>query len=88
MTNAIIVNYDPFAMESSVYIAEDGQQQQVKVCSTIEGLADALVGFAYGKNIYDIKVHAPFMTTNEIRNLVSSTEQNIYSNNKITVEGI
>lgn len=88
MDNAIIVNYDPFAMESAVYIATDGQQAQIKVCSDINGLAETLVGLSYGHNIYDVKIHAPFATTCEIKRLVNNTEQNMYSENKISVEGI
>lgn len=30
MTNAIIVNYDPFAMESAVYVVDDGLQNKWK----------------------------------------------------------
>ena len=88
MTNAIIVNYDPFAMESAVYIVDDGLQKQMKVCSDINGLAEALVGIAYGNGIYSIQVHAPFAITGEINKLVNDLEKNMYSNSKITVEGI
>lgn len=75
-------------MESAVYIATNGKQAQTKVCSDINGLAEILVGLAYGHNIYDVKIHAPFATTCEIKRLVNSTEQNMYSENKIAVEGI
>ena len=88
MTEAIIVNYDPFAMESAVYIAKDGQQNQMKVCSDLERLAGTLISIAYDHDIYDIKIHAPFATTGEIQRLVTNLEQNIYSENKIMVEGI
>lgn len=88
MTKAIIVNYDPFAMESVVYIAKDGQQNQIKVCSDLEGLAGTLIAIAYSHDIYDIKIHAPFATTGEIQRLVTNLEQNMYSENKIMVEGI
>lgn len=88
MTNAIIVNYDPFAMESAVYIIEDGLQKQMKVCSDINGLVETLVGISYGSGVYSIQVHAPFAITGEIKRLVNSLEKDIYSNNKITVEGI
>ena len=47
MTEAIIVNYDPFAMESTVYIARDGQQNHMKDCSDLEGLEGTLIGIAY-----------------------------------------
>lgn len=88
MTDAIIVNYDPFAMESVVYIARDSQQNQMKVCSDLEKLAGALIDIAYGHDIYNIKIHAPFATTGEIQRLITNLEQNIYSENKIMVEGI
>lgn len=88
MTNAIIVNYDPFAMESVVYVVYDGLQKQMKVCSDINGLAEALVGIAYENGIYSIQVHAPFAITGEINKLVNDLEKNMYSNSKITVEGI
>lgn len=88
MTDAIIVNYDPFAIESAVYIATNGKQNQIKVCSDLDGLAEALIGFAYEHSIYDIKIHAPFATTGEIQRLVTNLEQNMYSENKIMVEGI
>lgn len=88
MDNSIIVNYDPFAMESAVYIVTDGKQAQMKVCSNINGLAETLVGIAYGHNIYDIKINAPFATTDEIKKLVDNVEQTMYSKNNINVEGI
>lgn len=88
MTNSIIVNYDPFAMESAVYILEDGLQKQMKVCSDINGLAETLVGLSYGNNIYSILIHASLAITGEIKNFVRDLEASMYSNNKITVEGI
>lgn len=88
MTDAIIVNYDPFAMESAVYIATNGKQNQIKVCSDLDGLAEALIGFAYGHSIYDVKVHAPFVVIGEVQRLINSLEKNLYSENKIIVEGI
>lgn len=88
MNDAIIVNYNPFAMESVVYIARDGQQNQMKVCSDLEGLAGTLIDIAYSHDIYGIKIHAPFAITGEIQRLVTNLEQNIYSENKIMVEGI
>ena len=100
MTNSIIVNYDPFAMESTVYILEDGLQKQMKVCSDINGLAETLVGLSYGNNIYSILIHAPLAITgeiNKIQHLIDTFFVSffcpfphilMYSNNKITVEGI
>ena len=46
----------------------------MKVCSDLEGLAGTLIGIAYGHDIYDVKIHAPFATTGEIQRLVTNLE--------------
>lgn len=87
--NAIIVNHDLFAIESRVSIVrEDGYQEQVSVCSEIDKLAEELVSLAHKYDIYSIKVNAPFAVASEIRRAVKEDEKNMYSCNKITVDGI
>lgn len=88
MNNALIVSYDPFAMESRVSIMTNGHQEQVQVCSDINELAEQLVGLAYSNNIYEIKIHGPFATVCEIKRTVNEYEKNQYSSNKILIEGI
>lgn len=88
MMNAIVVDYDPFAMESRVSIVQEDSKETVRVCSGIEELSDVLVGFAYGKNVYSIKVSGPLAITSEIKRMVQNCEKNLYSKNQITVEGI
>ena len=86
--NAIIVNYDPFAMESKVSIFTNGNQEQVNICSEIGELAEKLIALAYQYNTYAVKIHAPFATTSEIKRAVEQNEKSTYSNNKIDIEGI
>lgn len=85
---ALIVDYDPFAMESRVTLVEDGKRNQIKVASSIESLTEHLVAYSYDNNVYDVRVHAPLAITNEIERQVSTLENMTYSENKIKVEGI
>lgn len=85
---ALIVDYDPFAMESRVTLVEDGKRNQIKVASSIESLTEHLVAYSYDNNVYDVRVHAPLAITNEIERQVSTLENTTYSENKIKVEGI
>lgn len=86
--NAIIVNYDPFAMESRVNIYKDGMQEHIVVHSDVEALANEIINIAYAQNIYEVKTHAPFAFTSEIAKRVHELEQLQYSQKKILVEGI
>lgn len=85
---AIVVDYDPFAMESRVNIIKDGKHEQVSVASGLEELANSLVALTYQYNIYSVKVNAPLATTNEIKRQVNALESTTYSTNKIQVEVI
>lgn len=84
--NAIIVDYDPFAMESRVNVIKEGKHEQLGVASSIENLANDLVALTYQYNIYSVKVNAPLATTNEIKRQVNALESTTYSANKIQVE--
>lgn len=86
--NNIIVAYDPFALESKVTVIHDDLNEQVSIASDIESLSQNLVALAYKYDIYDIKAHAPFAVTSEIKRQVNMLESKNYSENKITVEGI
>lgn len=89
LNDSLIINYDPFSQDSTVYISkEDGQKKSMTISSDISGLAEALIGLAYGQNIYSIKIRAPFAITNEISRQIIQTENTLYSENKIKVEGI
>lgn len=67
MNDAIIVNYDPFVRESRVSIMKEGEKETIRICSEIEELSEALVGFAYGSDVYSVKVSGPFAVANEIK---------------------
>lgn len=84
----IIINYDPFAMESRVSIYKDGKQERVSIHSNVNDLANEIIKIAYDNNIYEVKTHAPFAFTSEIAKQIHEFEQAQYSQKKITVEGI
>ena len=86
--NSIVVSYDPFAMESRVTVIHGDFNEQVSVASNMESLVEDLVALAYRYNTYNIKTHAPLAVTAEIKRQITALENNRYSENKITVEGI
>lgn len=87
MNKALLVEYDPFSMESRVSIFEDNVKDYVKVSSNLEDLTSNLVAIAYDTNIYSIKIHGPFAIANELDRMIRQYELNNYSENKITIEG-
>lgn len=86
--SAIIVNYDPFAMESKVGIMQDGKKEYVKIASSLSSLANDLIVLSYKYDIYKVKIAAPFTIMSEISRQISELEKTNYSINKIVVEGI
>lgn len=88
-STALIVDYDPFAMESRMYVVKDGKHtDRYTITSSIPELAEKLVQYAKELNIYDIKVRGPFAITGEIQRSVAQHEMRTYNENKITMEGI
>lgn len=88
MNNAIIVNYDPFTLESRATIINGDEHEIQIVSSNVEELSRSLVILAYKHDIYNIKTHAPLAVTTEVKRRVNEFENNAYSANKITIEGI
>lgn len=86
--NAIIIDYDPFAMESRISICKEGNKEYARVYSSMEELTNGIISLAYANEIYNIKVHGPFAVSGEIRRAINEREKDMYSQNKITVEGI
>lgn len=85
--NTIIVQYDPFAMESRLTIVRNGQYSY-GVCEGVKELIDTLFETAYAENIYDIKLHAPPHIVEEISMQIKEKEKATYSKTTITIEEI
>lgn len=86
--NALLVEYDPFAMESRVSVYKDEGREQVTVCSDINELVSQLATIAYDNDVYSVKFNGPFAVTKELERAIQEYEKNLYSSNKIVIEGI
>ncbi len=85
----IIVDYDPFAMESRAYIMNGGNRQEsYAVESDIPALAEKLIYMADTHKVYNIKIHGPLAIMYEIKRAIGECEMKTYETNKITVEGL
>lgn len=47
MNEAIIMAYDPFDLESRIWLLKDGKQEEIAVCSSLVDLTKSLVTIAY-----------------------------------------
>lgn len=83
--NTIIIDYDPFAMESRVSILQDGDREHASVYSSLEELVSGVIELAYGHDIYNIKMNGPFAIASEVSRMVKQLERTQYSENKINV---
>lgn len=87
--NAIIIDYDPFAMESRAYVMRDGNREESYiVASDISELTEKLVEVAKKHQVYNVRVRGPFAIMGEIKRSISLYEMKTYEENKITVEGL
>ncbi len=85
----IIVDYDPFAMESRAYIMNAGNQEDsYSVESSIPTLAEKLVSMANTHKVYNVKIRGPLAIMYEIKRSIEECEMKTYETNKITVEGL
>lgn len=89
MNNVIIVDYNPFIMESHAYVMRDGKRgESYTVTSDISELSEKLIGIAKEHQVYNVRVRGPFAIMSEIKRSISEYEMKIYEENKITVEGL
>lgn len=87
--NTIIVDYDPFTIESRAYIMRDGKREESQaVLSDISNLTKQLTEIARKHEIYDIHVRGPLCIMYEIRDSIARYEMQTYEENKIKVEGL
>ena len=88
MNDAIIISYNPYELEQTVTLHQNGKMIQSRVYSDVETLANELIGLAYQYSIYNVKIHGPYSIESEISDQINKREQATYSQSKITVEGI
>lgn len=90
MTDAVlIVDYDPFNIDSRVSLMQDGQKQDMyRAPSNVPELAERLVSIANELKVYSIRVRGPLAIMSEVKNKVAEQEMMQYSEHKIIVEGL
>lgn len=88
MNDALIIIYDPFAMESRVTVYKDNRSFYTTVASDIHELAEKIVPLAYEKDVYNLRISAPFEIVQEMRDTIKTIENGKFSENKLVIEGI
>ena len=88
MENSIIINFDPFAAESTVWTIRDNVKTYGTVSSNLAELSAQIVQLSYGADIYNIKIHAPTAVGIEIARVIKEDEICKYNDAKIMIEVI
>lgn len=88
MIDAIVVDYDPFSMESRFYCIQGDKRGSYQVASDIPTLVDQIIDMANKTNLYTVKFNAPLVIISEVNKEIKKKELALYSENKITIEGI
>ena len=83
--NTVVIMYDPFALESRISVIKDGDQEQVRVSSDIQQLAEIVTGCAYEHGIDVVKIHAPFAIYSEMKRVIETVEKTLYNKNILDI---
>lgn len=81
----ILIDYDPFAMESRAHIVENGRQSIIGVTSDLPGLSDEILNYCQQYNQYNVKFHAPIGIYYELKRQLEAKEKDLYGANKINL---
>lgn len=85
----LIVDYDPFNIESRISLMQEGDKKDIyRAPSNIPELAESLIGMANKLKVYSIRVRGPLAIIGEIKSRIAECEMQLFSENKITVEGL
>lgn len=85
MNDMLVIKYDPFSLDSKVYILRDGQQQLTTIRSNASTFASNIAAIANETNIFSVKIDAPSSVVEEIKQQLTTTN---YTKQKLEVEGI
>lgn len=87
--DVLIIDYDPFNMESRMYVMRDGKNEdKYTVESNIPELSETAVRYAKETGVYNLRIRGPWAIVHEIKRSIAEAEMRTYSENKITVEGL
>lgn len=83
MSSMIVVNYDPFSVNSQYSVYRDDQLVEISaVSSNIEQIAAILANRSTNYSINNIKVHAPSYIFEELERVINTN----YANNNLIME--
>ena len=82
----LIIDYDPFVMESRIIIVENGQRKFAGVSSDVSELARELPTYCDKFNQYNVKFHAPVGAFYELKLQFEKKKKTTYAENKINLE--
>lgn len=82
----LVVDYDPFAMDSRVLVLQDGERAVLNTCSDLPELSQALLNYSREYKISQMKIHAPVNFFYELQRMVQEEELNLYNENIINME--
>lgn len=85
MNDMLLIKYDPFSLDSTVYILRDGVQQLTTIRSNASTFASNIAAIADETNIFSVKIDAPPSVVEEIKQQLTTTN---YTKQKLEVEGI
>lgn len=86
--NKILIEYDPFVMESRVFVIKDDKISEGKVSSSLNSLAHNVITQSYSCEIYDVDVRAPKGMFDKIKKDIMQVEMQTYGLNKINLESV
>lgn len=81
----ILIDYDPFVMESRAHIVENGKQSIIGVSSNLNELSGQIIGYCQQYNQYNVKFHAPIGTYYELKRQLEKMEKDTYGVTKINL---
>lgn len=86
MNQTMVILYDPFAVDSTIYVFQDGHIiNQASIPSDASTLAANIAAYANATNIFSVKIEASPSLVEEIKQQLNTTN---YTKQKIEVEGI
>ena len=87
--NTIVIDFQPFALDSTLFIFEDGLlRKKLEISSDVEKLSTALVDICYAEKVFDIQINAIDAIVFNLQKLVTKEEMNQYSIKKINIKGM
>lgn len=80
----IFVVYDPGVVNSEVFITNT--KKRFRVSSNPKDMADQIMSIVEAEQIYNVKIHAPYLIASEVKNYINANKN--YINKNIVIEDV